>query len=182
MPAEKQPTLNTMQDDKQPTNSNKPDGEGHCALATGSAGSAGRWDRPGQMKLKENGEIGDCWRCCIAAILRVDPQDVPHFVEASRDDPMRNTARWLRERGFLLIDAKNIRTPEWDCPEAEEVPVIACGPTMRSKAMGEHHAVILVQGELVYDPHPSRAGLTAICREYAVVRPALPNKTGEPRP
>ena len=50
------------------------------------------------------------------------------------------------------------------------LPVIAAGPTSRSKRMGQHHAVVMVGGKLVYDPHPSDDGLTWVVDRYLIVR------------
>lgn len=134
-----------------------------------SEDTAGRWNRPGQLQLKEDGKIGDCWRCCIAAILQVDPAAVPHFVEIHSHRAPHATAKWLRDHGYWLVEVQNAKSPEWDCPDEQGIPVIACGPSPRSTNMTQHHAVVMLNGSMVYDPHPSKAGLTAIVREYLVV-------------
>jgi hypothetical protein len=120
------------------------------------------WDIPKQSQLVENGQAGDCWRCCIAAILQVPAENVPHFLEeALRDrmsmDPL--TQRWLNARGWCLIESKKFQFPRYYGDPFDGLPVIAAGPTERS----------MMHEKLVYDPHPSNAGLTAVTEEYLVV-------------
>lgn len=146
------------------------------AVSVGSLALFGlTWDRPKQLKLKENGECGDCWRCCIACILQIAPAEVPHFVEDYKSHAFVESAKWLRQRGIWLIEGQSLKHPDWDCPEVEELPIIATGPSCRSKGMGQHHAVVTINGDVVYDPHPSNAGLTAICHQYALVGMYRPN-------
>ena len=126
----------------------------------------------------ENGVHGDCWRCCVAAILSLPPTKVPHFMELSlaSDAPSMHTLtqRWLYERGYWLVQTKskpyaiqswgdNILTP----------PVMVSGPTVRSTRPEQQHVVVMVGGALVYDPHPSNAGLLAET-DYALIVPHYP--------
>lgn len=136
---------------------------------------------PKQKLLVENGEVGDCWRCCVAAIVGLNAEDVPHFLLTSDGKTNHNmdpdTQRWLNQRGYGMIYATAIgcsRGAIW-CPryaddEIQPPPLITCGPTCRSEGLGKHHAVITIGGKLVYDPHPSEAGLTAIAEEYLIFK------------
>lgn len=62
--------------------------------------------------VPELGQIGDCFRTCIACFLNLDPEDVPNFVEIDfhNDDlkisPNMEAAyqAWLKDRGLTLID------------------------------------------------------------------------------
>lgn len=134
------------------------------------------WDIPKQTFLVENGQVGDCWRCCIAAILQVPATEVPHFLLEDKNNHGCGmdaaTQKWLNDRGWALAYCR----PQISFPTKYEgdktfkgLPVIACGPTERSRGMGKHHAVVMVRGEMVYDPHPSNAGLTAVTDVYLVV-------------
>ena len=136
-----------------------------------------RWDIPKQEFLAENGQIGDCWSCCIAAVLGVPRKTVPHFLKddpsGQRMDP--DTQRWLNKRGLVLIhvDGADLEYPRWAEESVPMLPVIAAGPTPRSKRMGQHHAVVMLGREIVYDPHPSGDGLTWITDRYLIVRPGI---------
>lgn len=134
--------------------------------------SAGRWDIPKQAFLVENGEVGDCWPCCIAAILNIVRADVPHFLKERDGGSMdADTQRWLNQRGYVLmhVPVGHIWTPRWSTDIVPTPPVIACGPSPRSTKLGQHHAVVCIEGKVVYDPHPSNAGLTYVADEYMIV-------------
>lgn len=136
---------------------------------------------PKQTFLVEDGKIGDCWRCCIAAVLGLPAEDVPHFLQG--DDGEYNpccdadTQRWLNGRGYVLTYAysqgRTQRALGFPCysKECPSVALIAAGPTPRSRGLGKHHAVVMLDGQIVYDPHPSEAGLTAIAEEYLIFKP-----------
>lgn len=135
------------------------------------------WDQiPKQTLLVENGEIGDCWRCCIAAVLGIPADKVPHFQAndaASGTVCTADTQKWLNERGMFMIHTSGqaLLFSCWSNSGFEPPPIIACGPSPRSKSMVEHHAVVMIGSKQVYDPHPSEDGLTAICEQYLIFRP-----------
>jgi hypothetical protein len=136
------------------------------------------WNLPKQTILvnREDPKAppGDCWRCCVAALLQMPAADVPHFVQLSSSHEA-DTQRWLNERGFWLLAAEpKFIIHGWFGDTLDHVPLISCGPTPRSQQMGQHHAVVTVSDKVVYDPHPSEAGLTAITRQFTIVR-MLPN-------
>lgn len=127
---------------------------------------------PKQGYLVEQDQAGDCWRCCIAAILRLPASDVPHFLEeAKKSNHCMDclSQRWLNQKGYCLVETKKIQFPRYYADGFDGLPVISCGPTERSRGMGKYHAVVTIAGKIVYDPHPSNAGLTAITDEYLVV-------------
>lgn len=109
---------------------------------------------------------GDCWRCCIAAILNYSADNVPHFVELSiiQESNVRViTTDWLRFQGCRLL--------EGDCSEyVDPLPRIVCGPTIRSKQPGQHHCVVMRGGKVLYDPHPNESGLLVATDYFTIVR------------
>lgn len=141
-----------------------------------------RWDLPKQTRFKDwtapdNKLAGDCWRCCIAAVIGLPADAVPHFLQDDIDSRERDdwkdcddrTQAWLNERGFVLVRV-NGRNLHFDYLKTDRVPVIKCGPTPRSQRMHQHHAVVYLGNEMVYDPHPSNAGLTAVCDQYLIIK------------
>lgn len=147
------------------------------------------WDWPKQTLFRkpEIGQAGDCWRCCIAAILQLPAEEVPHFLQVALDEQTHDmdprTQRWLNERGFVLVEASFIRLPcggTGGLRDRPLVPVIACGPTQRSKAMGQHHAVVMVGDKVVFDPHPDDNGLLAIVDTYLVLPLRAEVRSGNP--
>lgn len=140
---------------------------------------------PKQTHFVEDGKIGDCWRCCIAAVLGLPAEEVPHFLADENGELNHgsdaDTQAWLNDRGYWLAYATcdggsrmAFRFPRWarDHKKRPLPPLICCGPTERSKGLGKHHAVVMVGDQLVYDPHPSEAGLTAIVEQWVIFRAA----------
>lgn len=142
-----------------------------------------RWDFPKQTILgfgKENGErIGDCFRCCIAAVLQRPAIEVPHFVEIGEQTGKSADAlaqKWLHEQGYWLLksDVTSLYGPPFYISRYAEdpvdvLPVICCGPTVRSKKPTNTHCVVMDGETVLYDPHPSEAGLLAVTSRYLIV-------------
>ena len=130
------------------------------------------WNIPKQTHFNDGVDVGDCWRCCIAAVIGLPADQVPHFLKESRAkgssmDP--ETQLWLNARGLILVHSKEFHFPRWYGNNIPLPPVIACGPTERSRGMAKHHAVVMIADKMVYDPHPSDAGLTAVTDCYMVI-------------
>ena len=125
-----------------------------------------------QRKLYVAGEqTGDCWKCCLASILELDYDDVPHFVEQEErgeaDSWWNATQQWLRPRGFVLA-----QFGLW----GDEHPFLMFGSEQirfhftapghwlagvtspRTTPEGEHisHVVVMSGSEVAWDPHPLR--------------------------
>jgi len=94
---------------------------------------------------------GNCQRAAMAAILDLDIDGLPPFEDAmSAGAFWRGIYDWLADRGLAY---------EWH--PADKPPPgysIASGPAPR----GVDHAVVALDGVIVWDPHPSRAGLIEI--------------------
>lgn len=94
------------------------------------------------------GRQGNCLQAAVATLLGLPLDDVPHFVE-SPGDWVQDMVTFAREHGYRL---------EWRTKDEPITFGLLFGPTVRSADL--HHAVAVINGE-VWDPHPSRAGLTA---------------------
>lgn len=103
----------------------------------------------------ENDEFSDCVRAATASILELDRDDVPHFV---RDNPghewYEHWEAWLLARGHRAV---MLHGP-WDAPPRLLGHYLASGMTPR----GTKHMVVMRDGVLAHDPHPSREGLNEI--------------------
>ena len=104
---------------------------------------------------------GDCWRACIASLLELSVNDVPHFVGEYGNRYMEKTRKWLNERGFGLVETRY--------HGGYNSFLIASGPSPRSKDVT--HSVIWQNGKMVHDPHPSRAGLWGLPYDYSILVP-----------
>ena len=115
------------------------------------------------MHDPENGAIGDCFRCCIASLLDMQPEQVPHFMDYPWDDPdggkwFRHLNQWLRDKGLAYIEINVDPQQPWKWGD-----FVQCGFDPWYIWSGEspraRHSTVAQAGILVHDPHPSRAGL-----------------------
>ncbi len=108
---------------------------------------------------------GECVRASHATILDMDIDDVPPLDPATADmigvDQDRLEREWLASIGLGLIEISV--PPDQSIPDEvlgcmPEVPHFMSGISPR----GHGHRVVGVGGRVVWDPHPSRAGLTSV--------------------
>lgn len=103
--------------------------------------------------------IGDCLTAAVASLCDAEYDEVPHFARwRGWWDALR---MWARARGMDVgclqpeqVQAAVDRDPDWSGL------MIGSGPSART---GLQHAVIVDRRlELVWDPHPSDAGLAHV--------------------
>ena len=111
---------------------------------------------PKKIDQTEFGELGNCMSACLAMILGRDLSEVPNFTSMNLADWERYKVmqEWLNEEGFQLLTFNAWRGDLWP-PKGFH---IAGGETSR----GFLHAVIIKDGKLWHDPHPSREGIKEI--------------------
>jgi hypothetical protein len=125
-----------------------------------------------------DGTPGDCMRAALATILGVDLHDVPHVVMFSQwwDEARRTVGRHMK--GWDIGCWDEFSWPFYTSAGADAnayAPpfVIGAGPSPRGPF---GHVVILdaTTGEMVHDPHPSRAGILQVEAVYALCAPYEP--------
>ncbi|GGB00479.1 hypothetical protein GCM10011491_30850 [Brucella endophytica] len=97
----------------------------------------------------EGSTKGNCTEAAVASILGLRLENVPDF-RADGDDAVTfwdAFHEFFRERGYEAI-----RMGGNFCPE---VMYLALGISPR----GAHHMVVMQDGKLLHDPHPSKAGI-----------------------
>lgn len=113
------------------------------------------------------GVPGDCVSAAVASLLDCEPHQVPHFIAASDID---SRVWWYALKGWAATNGWTV-TRRGLLPRQENVPLptfgLACGPSER----GVSHAVVAVDGQIVWDPHPSRAGILRV-KEVIEFEPA----------
>lgn len=102
----------------------------------------------------------DCLRCCVVELTGMPYDDVPHFVELAGQDCWLALLWWCEWKGFTF---------EWDSDDPG-IPCIAKGPSPRDPMSGKTHAVVWAHGHVVFDPHPSRAGLAGEPSIFGLVK------------
>ncbi len=112
---------------------------------------------------------GDCMRCTLATILDLDYEKVPDLAGIDTDGGPWFAVMWkfLSDNGFEFVgtysnangplDFEDLRSR---CPGVNGL-YMGFGPSPRFE--GVTHAVVIDgQGQIVHDPHPSRAGVLAL--------------------
>lgn len=116
---------------------------------------------------------GNCFEACIASVLELSLDDCdiyPDGIDSGSGNCRRQNKNWwnvflewIRERGYepLYILHNEVRR----APKGYSI-VSGLGPR------GLDHATVGLDGEIVHDPHPSRAGLIQV-RDYIVLIPLV---------
>ncbi len=100
---------------------------------------------------------GDCYRTVIASIFEVPLESLPADLGLRRFLDPQGFRKWLRPWGF------DYAIVEWGRPELKPDPWP--GPAGAWHLLGGasprygNHATVGKDGKLVWDPHPTRAGL-----------------------
>lgn len=113
-----------------------------------------------------NGIYGDCDRACIASMLELTCDDVPHFFDGpEREDPekaFKARREWLEERGveFFVLNL----LPGDMTPEGMINYLSIRNPGKYFLLTGESrngtgHVVICRDGEIVHDPSLDGSGI-----------------------
>lgn len=105
-------------------------------------------------ELVAQGVYGNCMQAAIATVLRKPLDAVPHFGAFSWWPGALRL--WLRGEG---LDYTVVKAP----PIPDERAML-CGNSPRGYA----HAVVSEGGRIVWDPHPSRGGLTEVTGAYVI--------------
>ena len=124
---------------------------------------------PDQTIMAGGDVPGNCFQAALAGVLGMSLNAVPHFPLLGIHHWMRACAAWLEAEHDLLINT----FPDESLGTVRRLHIIN-GQTER----GTSHAVIgdTATGEMVHDPHPSRAGLTFInSRFYFHQKPRVPS-------
>ncbi len=108
----------------------------------------------------DKGDIGNCLQPCIASILELPIEDVPHFAERRQSDWFDRMNDWLRDRGYWVLHING-----WSDDFTPYGYSIACGTSRR----GIRHSCVALDGKLIHDPHPDQTGLAELDSYYLLV-------------
>jgi hypothetical protein len=105
-----------------------------------------------QTQMAGKGVGGNCVQACVASILELPMEKVPHFLELAQTPDQWEVAfeDWLEQLGI-----GNVRLMSHFCFEGY---YLCTGPTVR----GTKHMCVYFDGRLAHDPHPSKSGLIEV--------------------
>lgn len=95
-----------------------------------------------------SGRLGNCLQAAVATLLSLPLDQVPHFAECPWDW-VKEMVDFAREHGHQIVWRTTGDRPSFG---------LVFGPSIRGTDVT--HAVAVVDSQ-EWDPHPSRAGLTA---------------------
>jgi hypothetical protein len=111
-----------------------------------------------QTQLHGGKTKGNCLRACLASILEIDIEAMPHFEEKG-EYWFTDLRRWMRKfNGKTVHVFPGTFKPEGYC--------LAAGMSPRNI----YHCVVCLDGEIVHDPHPSKSGLVSIERYWVIAK------------
>lgn len=111
-----------------------------------------------QLHDPANGKHGNCLSAVLASLLHIPIETIPVF--SSKDTWLKDMNAWLRPRGLAYISFPQDGFDRM----LSDFGIIGVhheiyGGTTRFTDVG--HACVGHDGQLVFDPHPSRDGLNA---------------------
>lgn len=113
---------------------------------------------------------GDCLRACLATILDLAADDVPHFMASDLDTWYQRVTDWLKPRGLAWLC---MNWPATYMPDQvlNLHPVVMVGGKSPRGPWG--HFVVGQIGphgyRLLHDPHPSRAGIVGEPEDFVLL-------------
>lgn len=107
----------------------------------------------------EKGQYGDCQRAVIATLLDLPISSVPHFLQEANNEAeafWEGIQTFCAAHGFAYLEIPAITgLGFWGL---DDLPYhVISGPSPRGN--GLYHSVVGRGRTVVFDPHPSRAGL-----------------------
>ena len=118
------------------------------------------------MNQPEIGQHGDCQRAVIASLLDLPIGEVPHFLQDADGAPWpywKSIQEFCRSRGYAYLTVPATSGLSFYGDDGDVYHEIS-GPSPRG--VGVFHAVVGRNGEIVFDPHPSRAGLAGTAKDW----------------
>jgi hypothetical protein len=120
----------------------------------------------------ENGVYGDCYRTCLAVMLQVPRDSVPHWVTTmdpkewdSVVQPKYNA--WLAERGLqeLAIPVGPAELEDVLAFQKSRTPSLVPAMLTGRSRTGCNHCVIVFDGEIFHDPGLDDPGIISSCED-----------------
>lgn len=118
---------------------------------------------------------GNCWQTAVACVLGIDPITMPCQATIERVTGHDENGRVVRAGGYnnplqaYLREHHGMTLVQFwaahlACARITSMDgyYLAYGPTVRTPTLGTDHVVVARDGETIWDPHPSGAGLTKV--------------------
>lgn len=115
-------------------------------------------------------EVGDCFRCCVATLLDLPRDQVPHFAGGPDGSAMWiiRTQEFLAPLGLFYVQVTDF---VWPWVRGFAAPLVIAGGVSPRGVKGGHAIVAQVTRNgwtMIHDPHPSRAGIVGDPEDYGL--------------
>lgn len=123
--------------------------------------------------------IGNCWQTVVACILDIDPETMPDQSKLELQDEKGERKTYHNHlQEYLAVHHDMRYVSIWEEQFGGVLPkkdllYMWCGPTIRTPETGATHVVIAQNDQMVWDPHPSQAGLTKVT-SWGFLLPMIP--------
>lgn len=120
-------------------------------------------------------DVGNCWQTAVACILEIEPAALPDqrtndyvlvdgkWTGRSYNNPLQGYLR--KHHGLAYVELYTVDEVLGLLDIRSDAFHLMTGRTVRSDSFGGmRHVVVGRRGKMVWDPHPSRAGLTDAIR------------------
>lgn len=97
---------------------------------------------------------GNCFQAAVASIMDLPLDEVPNFIEYTDDE-------WF-EKFINFVNSKGYEYNWYYSGDGEEHPGYAIGSGISPRTRKDKritHAVVCLNGEMVFDVHPDRTGI-----------------------
>jgi hypothetical protein len=102
---------------------------------------------------------GNCWRAAIASLLEIGIDSMPAFEDAGHR-MFSDTRTWAMNEGYSVF--------AYDADKPPASYAIAFGQSPRR--FDSDHAIVVEDGVMVHDPHPSSEGLRDVKGYWVICR------------
>lgn len=105
---------------------------------------------------------GNCLSACLASMLEIPVEDVPVFVKS--DSWFKDMCKWLVKNGYEFKGSLyGTDILNYDIGIGGYYIVSGLSPRQgKELAIGTRHSVIFKDRKMIFDPHPSDAGLLTL--------------------
>lgn len=114
-----------------------------------------------QNLFRDESEHGNCVPACIASILELPLEAVPHFASVHGPYFMKQMRKWFEDQGMGLCYLNGGGNVFFSAAHS-----IATGKSPRGDFL---HSVVWKGRQMAHDPHPSRAGLVGTPQEFMII-------------
>lgn len=111
---------------------------------------------------EEKNIYGDCWRTCIACILDIPPEGIPHFCadDKSFGDAIDEAREWLKQFDYNMQTTMYGDAPFEDFMSDIHYSFVDTFIILGVGTTRENHAVIAYNGAVIHDPSIGQTNIT----------------------